>query len=168
MTEEDVKMFSNFLNYFQKESDRGTALIGAAMVESRLNRILEYCLVQDTKVKDSLLNGGNAPLGTFSAKNKICYSFGFITKKEYDEINQIRQIRNKFAHELMEMTFSDSPVKDFCLNLNAETPDDYKKEKKYRDLYINSVILTSMALWYRPEYINKLQPIKTISCPYQL
>ena len=36
MREEDIKYFSEFLAEFQKETDRGAALVGAALIDTRL------------------------------------------------------------------------------------------------------------------------------------
>jgi len=154
MNKEDIDIIQKFLHGFQKETDRGTALIGAAMVESRLERILKHHLIENNSSKE-LLNGPNAPLGTFSAKSKFCHALGLITEKEFTELNYIRKIRNIFAHTFKNTTFSDHPVSDLCLKLNADTPGDFKSEKKYRELFVNSVVLVSLSLWYRPEYARE-------------
>lgn len=167
MTKEELEYFSKFLSYFQKETDRGAALVGAAMLDARLERILSLCLI-DNKAKKDLLCGSSAPLGTFSAKINICSALGFITQKEYEEINLIRKIRNEFAHQLDEITFSQKPICDYCLQLKADTPDDLKGKKEYRSLFINSVILTTMAMWYRPEYINRRNRLTASNWEYQL
>ncbi len=167
MKEEDLKLFSHFLSYFQSETDRGAALVGAAMIDSKLERILDICLL-DNKAKKDLLCGSNAPIGTFSAKINLCFALGFITPKEYEEINLIRKIRNEFAHKLEELSFSSQPICDFCLQLKADPPVDFKKEKNYRGMFVNSVVLTTMALWYRPEYIKRDKPIKLIDYEYHL
>lgn len=167
MKEEELKVFSSFLSYFQSETDRGAALVGAAMIDSKLERILDTCLLNN-KAKKDLLCGSNAPIGTLSAKINLCSALGFITTKEYEEINLIRKIRNEFAHKLEELNFSMQPICDFCLQLKADSPVDFKKEKDYRGMFINSVVLTTMALWYRPEYIKRDNPIELIEYEYQL
>ena len=128
MKEQDVKSISEFLKDFQAETDRGAALVGAAMVESRLERILRMLFQKSRSAKD-LLEGANAPLGTFNSKTIICHALGLITDKERDEINSIRKIRNKFAHTLEKINFSTQPISDYCLNLKADTPSDLKSEK---------------------------------------
>ncbi len=91
MNKEDIDIIQKFLHSFQKETDRGAALVGAAMVESRLKRILKNHLIENNSSKE-LLNGSSGSLGTFSAKSKICHSLGLITEKEFTEINYIRKI----------------------------------------------------------------------------
>jgi len=167
MKEEDLKTLSEFLQYFQKETDRGAALVGAAMVESRLERLLNETLL-DNFSKKELLTGVNAPMGTFNSKIKLCHVLGFITDKEAKEANLIRKIRNEFAHQLDELSYSAQPVCDYCLQLQADTPGDLKKEKRFRGLFINSVVLLSLSLWYRPEYVKKYKKIEQMEWEYQL
>lgn len=144
LREEDINSISEFLEYFQKETDRGAALIGAAMIDTRLERILDMCLL-DNKSKKGIFEGPNAVLGNFHSKIIMCHLLGFITDKEANEIQIIRRIRNEFAHQLDNISFFSQPVTDYCLQLNADTPGELKKENKYRSIFINSVVLTSLA-----------------------
>lgn len=153
MRKNDIQYFSMFLDEFQKETDRGAALVGAAMIEDRLERILLSHLL-DNNVREELFNGINAPLGNFSSKVKIAYCLGLITDLEYNECEYIRKIRNEFAHSLHGLKFDDQKIKDLCFNLKANTPRGDRCGGDPRQLFINSVILTSMALFYRPEYNN--------------
>ena len=167
MKEEDIKQLSVFLEHFQKETDRGTALVGAAMLESRLERLLDMTLIENLSKKD-IFDGPNSSLGNFSSKIKISHVLGFITDKEARKINIIKKIRNEFAHNLEEIKFGSKSVNDLCLQLEASTPGDLKKEKQYRQLFINSVVLTALALWYRPEYVLQKNKLEVCEWEYEL
>ena len=151
MREEDARYFSEFLQEFQSETDRGAALVGAALIDDRLERLLESHLLAG-KEADSLLSGGTAPLGSFSARSKVAFCLGLITSLEFKECEIIRRVRNGFAHQVHGLTFADARIRDLCGNLQANTPDDGRFNGDARQLFINSVILLSLALWYRPEY----------------
>lgn len=151
MREEDTKYFSEFLKEFQGETDRGAALVGGALIDSRLKRILTSHFI-DHKISKQLLEGAIAPLGSLNSRLKLCYSLGLITELEYKECNYIRKIRNEFAHQEHGLKFTDSPVREFTSNLKANTPDGNGFSGTPRQLFINSVILTSLSFWYRPEY----------------
>ncbi len=151
MKEEDLEYFSSFLKEFQEETDRGAALVGAALIDERLERLLRSHLIE-CKQSNEILNGSNAPVGTFSARTKLAYSLGLITQLEFNEIEVIRRVRNEFAHKVHGMSFKDQKVNDLCQNLKANTPDGKRFNGDARQLFINSVILTSLSLWYRPEY----------------
>jgi DNA-binding MltR family transcriptional regulator len=69
----------------------------------------------DSDLKRFLIYEG--PLGTFSARLKAAYLFGFISKNVYRDIDYIRQIRNAFAHNPEEVTFANQRVKDWCAQL---------------------------------------------------
>jgi mannitol operon repressor len=45
MREEDIKDFTNFLKEFQEETDRGAALVGAAIIDHRLIDTLRAFMV---------------------------------------------------------------------------------------------------------------------------
>lgn len=156
MTEEDIKYFSKFLKEFQSETDRGAALVGAALIDERLERILNSHFVE-CKQSDELLNGVNSPLGTLNARAKLSYCLGLITTLEFKEIEIIRQVRNLFAHKVIGLTFNSQKVSDMCKNLKANFPETDESKKNARSLFINSVILTSLALWYRPEHSSKFK-----------
>ena len=154
MREEDLKYFSDFLKEFQGETDRGAALVGAALIDDRLERLLQSHFIM-CKQADEILNGSNAPIGTFSARIKLSFCLGLITKLEFKEIEIIRRVRNEFAHKVHGLSFKDQKVHDICQNLKANTPDQKRFNGDARQLFIDSVILTSLALWYRPEYADR-------------
>ena len=156
MTEADSKLFSEFLSEFQKETDRGAALVGAALIDSRLERLL-LSHFADKPTAEELLNGGNAPLAGFSARITLAYTLGLITKLEFKECHTIRKIRNEFAHRIHGLTFADRKLTDLARSLRANTPDGDRCNNDPRQLFINSVILVSLSLWYRPEYAARFR-----------
>lgn len=166
MRDEDVEYFSQFLGEFQGETDRGAALVGAALIDERLYRLLESHFVACKEPKE-LLKGGNAPIGSFSARIKIAYCLGLITELEFKECELIRRIRNEFAHQVHGLTFADNKVNDLCNNSRANTPGGARFNGNARQLFINSVILVSLALWYRPKQ-NKPNRAKHRDWSYQL
>ena len=162
MKKEDVEYFSGFLEEFQNETDRGAALVGAALIDQRLERLLKFHFIECKESKE-VLSGGNAPLGSFSSRIKIAFCLGLITELEYKECDYIRRIRNEFAHKVHGLTFNDNKVHDLCKNLKANNPGSHSA----RGYFINSVILTSLALWYRPEH-NEPNKSKTKDWEWQL
>ncbi len=154
MTEEDIKYFSEFLREFQKETDRGAALVGAALIDSRIERLL-ISHFADERIAQELLNGGNAPLSSFSARLKLAFGLGLISELEYKECDTIRKIRNEFAHHVHGLTFAVPKLTDLARNLRANTPSGDRFKGDPRQLFINSVIMVSLSFWYRPEYARE-------------
>lgn len=166
MRDKDLKYFSDFLKEFQSETDRGAALAGGALIEDRLERILRSHFLSVPE-SDDLLRGSLSPLGTSSSKIKCAYCLGLITNLEYSECEIIRRIRNEFAHKLHGLSFQDQKIKDLSKNLKANTPDGLRFNGNTRQIFINSVILTSLSLWYRPDY-NKPFKAEIREWEYQL
>jgi mannitol operon repressor len=151
MRPQDGQYFSEFLAEFQRETDRGAALVGAALIDSRLERLLSSHLIE-SKAATELLGAGDAPLGSLSSRIKISFALGLITELEYQEADLIRKVRNEFAHEVHGLTFSSQRISGLCSSLNANTPDGERFDGNPRQLFINSVVLLSLSLWYRPEH----------------
>lgn len=153
MLEEDSKYFSEFLAEFQKESDRGTALVGAALLGARLERILRNHFITG-KSANELLNGGSAPLASFSARIKCCHALGLITDNEKQDIDIIRAIRNAFAHQEHGLSFESSKIAGLCSSLLSRLSGSLEETMPYtpRTRFIYAVIFNSLQLWYRPEH----------------
>ena len=97
-----------------EESDRGCVLVGAAILENRLEELFRQ-IFEKRKVPKKLqasLFDSNGPLSTFSAKIKLAYSFGLIGAPLYEDLDNIRRIRNEFAHTPNEVDFIGSSVSE--------------------------------------------------------
>lgn len=160
MDENDSEYFSDFLDEFQKESDRGAVLVGAALLDSRLERILRSHFIQGKHAND-LLDGANAPLGTFSSRIKCCFSLGLMTAHERQELEIIRSIRNLFAHQEHGLNFEDTRVKGLCSSFSPRQPKGSGPVTN-RQMFINAVIFNSLQLWYRPEHAEAFKCVQRV------
>jgi len=119
-----LKEFFPFLEALNKESARGRALISAGFLEEQLKRILLAFMLEGAKA-DELIEGANAPLGTFSARTTACHVLGLITDNERDDLNLIRRIRNDFAHQV-HTSFQTESIVSRCDQLKFKAKN-YKK-----------------------------------------
>lgn len=101
----------------RKESERGSAIVCAALLDESLREIIQAKLVTLSKKKDELFDGGNAPLESSSAKIDLAYRIGLISRDEKSSFHLIRKIRNKFAHSSEEIHFDSNIVKDLISEL---------------------------------------------------
>lgn len=155
MRHEDIQYYSIFLKEFQDESDRGAALIGAAMLDDKLaNTLLSF--FKNKKEGKELLQV-NSPLGSFNSRIKISYCIGLITDLEYHDLEIIRKVRNEFAHRLTGMSFESPKIKTLCSNLKSDTPGDISTNPRF--LFINAVICRLLGLFYRPELMVQTEVI---------
>jgi mannitol operon repressor len=145
--------FKAFLEELNKESDRGAALVSAAMLDDMLEKIILAFLI-DSKDTKKLLSGLNAPLGTLSARIIAAYSLGLISEGEYDECNWLRLVRNEFAHHV-HRTFGDQKVRDICSNLRYAAPAIPDHPNPPRAQFLTSATALILTLTNREHYVSK-------------
>lgn len=109
-TEDEVfGSLNSFSSLLEDHDDRGLVLSLAAFAEEALGKLLEAFLLP-VKSSTELLNGFNAPLGTFSARIKTAHSLGILTEKQFNDLEQLRKIRNLFAHTWQQISLEDHKV----------------------------------------------------------
>jgi mannitol operon repressor len=154
MGEADQPEFAAFLKEFQGETDRGAALVGAALLDQKLSDILRAFLVEG-RITDSLLEGGNAPLGTFSARIKAAFALGLIDRHEQHECEIIRKVRNEFAHRIHGTTFKEQRIAAWCAALQSDLPAGPEAFKDNpRGMFINAVVATVLRLTFRAKRVS--------------
>jgi DNA-binding MltR family transcriptional regulator len=103
--------------------ERGLVLALAAFAEEALGDLIKAFLIPGDPAKQ-LLEVFNAPLGTFSARIKMAYSLGLVTKRQHADLDRLRRIRNEFAHNWEPMSFNDQKVADHITALHFSSIDD--------------------------------------------
>jgi DNA-binding MltR family transcriptional regulator len=96
---EDFERHFRFIQEFNTESDRAVVILGAAKIDQLLCELLTATLLPVTGSKDELLDS-DGPLATFSARIGLCHRLGLIDAEFTRSLQQIRRIRNAFAHEV--------------------------------------------------------------------
>ncbi len=109
----DDQDFNDFLREFQAESDRAAAILAAAYLDDLLSRLLLASFVDDSRSCRDLVNGERS-LSSFAARIAACYAFGLVSESERFDLDQVRDIRNKFAHERQGLTFVDESISAKC------------------------------------------------------
>lgn len=108
--------WNRLIDELHRESDRAVALIAAAYLDLALKSVLEASLAGGDPVVDRLLNGANAPLGTFSARIAMAYGLGHVGPNYFQTLDAVREIRNVFAHFRRNLTFEDPEVRKYIEN----------------------------------------------------
>ena len=78
-----------------KESDRACGVLGAALLDAKLESIFRTNLKLYEK---ELLDNFSSPLSSFSARIVLARALNWINDDAYHDLNKIRSIRNEFAH----------------------------------------------------------------------
>ena len=114
------KDWKGFFLKFQKESPRAAAILGVAFLDVQLRQLISNLLIDETNVVDELLGNDkkiDRPLSSFSSRIRAAYCLGLISKDEYEDLNIIRKIRNRFAHRLHDLSFDDHEIVSWCKTL---------------------------------------------------
>lgn len=149
-TAEDL---AKFVEELKKESDRGLPLVAAALIDDLLKKTL-FALFCECPSASKLLDGANAPLGTFSARLEASIALGLIDQFEYSEISLLRKVRNEFAHAKHGTSFQLPRIQGLCSSLSSDLPcgADYPlTDPRFR--FTNATVKIVLRLYHRPEWV---------------
>lgn len=108
------QLFDDFAEELLAERGaRPLIIIGAAKIEQLLLELLGTFLLPkrvNVKEQDELLEG-DTPLGSFSARIKVCHRLGLIDEKLCATLELLRKIRNLSAHSVS-FDQAKSPVRE--------------------------------------------------------
>lgn len=132
-------------------TDRAAVILAATFVEEVIfEAIIDSLLIADKKSIEEL-TGNNGPLGTFSNKVMFAHALGLIGEEARSDLNIIRKIRNKAAHQMDPFSLSDQQMKDLTGNFTVRYYGIFPFEKKTlpdspRDRYIETCEKIAMRL----------------------
>ena len=148
-----LKEFVGFLPELNKESDRGRVLITCSYLDDLMRRILLAFLIdRDSSLR--LVEGFNAPLGTFSTRTTTAFALGLITEREFKECDTLRRVRNRFAHD-MQASFDAQDISDLCRNLTMSAQDYDAVVVDVRGRYTTAAVALILGLVNRPVYVAR-------------
>src|SRR5947208_1359141 len=111
-THPHLRDFLRFLPELNKESARGCVLISCSYLDDLMRETLLAFFVEGETGK-RLVEGFNAPLGTFSTRSSAAFALGLISERELKELTILRRIRNRFAHHV-HASFEMQEIRDLC------------------------------------------------------
>lgn len=158
------------------KSDRALIIVMISILDNQLEMILKEFMITDKKTDEKIFNN-NAPLSNFSSKISMCYYLGLISNYEYRMLENLRKIRNIFAHEIYIKKFEDSQkVTDLCNNIdipeNMYIPinkrNDIKEFKSFsltdKIIYVFKNLTVYLAFRTIDAYEDKRKKHRDISC----
>jgi mannitol operon repressor len=98
------------------QPDRTAAIVGSAVLEDRLRRTILRHLRPDLTDDDQamLFEDLNGPLSGFDAKARLSYALGILDKDTKTDFDNIRRIRNGFAHSIPHHSFQVPVIANMC------------------------------------------------------
>lgn len=152
-SEPEVEQLGRFLASFNKESDRGAALVAASMLDERLEQVLRAFFIESSAAKE-LVSGFNAPLGTFSSRASAAAALGLIQDNEFKEITLIRKIRNEFGHGWEPVSFETEHIAAHVRKLPWRGPAEFEESADNRARFNAAVALLLTDLMWRVRLVS--------------
>lgn len=143
-------------------SPRATVIVAASTLELHLEQLLEGFLIADVKKVEELISSSNtsAPLGNFGSKIKACYLLGLISEELYNDLEIVRKIRNRFAHQLHGCNFTEQSVVDMIKNFYfVNNIFEYSSEERPRSIFMLEIMTLSIALVKKIVRCKKIQKL---------
>lgn len=106
---------SDAVRELYKSSDRAAAIMAATIVENRLTAAIKHRFNPHIAVQKEMFRS-SGPLGSFSAKIKLAYLMGLCSDEAYNDLEIMKEIRNRFAHRLDVKDFNSQRIADWCKN----------------------------------------------------
>jgi DNA-binding MltR family transcriptional regulator len=99
------------------DSDRAAGLVAGAIVERRLEEAIRSRFsIDDPEVSKELFHP-SGPIGPFRVKIDLAYSLGIVSDVAHKDLSNLKDIRNRFAHNLTLDSFEAQSIRDRCNNL---------------------------------------------------
>lgn len=134
---------NTFSGPFRSETDRACAVLGAALLDERLKHLFDRRLHFEN---DELLSH-HGVLGSFSARIKVGRALNWIDDDVHNDLKQVRDIRNKFAHQADHfLSFGDDFVVRKCKKLKVpQVLIDAHAEAANRSIRFSPQVIMAMA-----------------------
>jgi hypothetical protein len=144
----------------KKQPDRHLAIVLAAVVEDGLAEALKARLVKNERITKKLL-GSMGPLGTFAAKIDMGLLVGLYREDFAKMLHALREIRNKFAHEMRPLTLESEEIKAKAQGFVIY--DQFhagRRRKSERDRFVGACEIMLAALHIMGKNARRLAPSK--------
>jgi len=124
--------------------ERGLVLSLAAFAEEALGHLLKTYLLKNVSA-EKLLDGFNAPFGTFSTRIKGCHALGLIEDTQANDLELLRKIRNEFAHSWSPIRLDDQRNRSLISDLSfPATKHDFPETAREKLVLSVSFLLTEL------------------------
>ena len=152
-------VWNDFFNTINKGGEIAVVIVGAAVLDELLKRMLIFFLANKSTGK-KMLDHDTKPFGTFSKRIISSYVLGLINKEEFDDLTNIRKIRNEFAHNFNTASFTDHEIVKLCNKLISKDKKLFIDIMSPFDKFKLSLVFMSQILVLRPTLI---EPRKTLN-----
>jgi DNA-binding MltR family transcriptional regulator len=158
---------NRMLAALEKETDRGKACVGDAILDELFKELFVARFIDDEKSVSSLLSDGRA-LGSHAARLKLAYLLGWIGPATFKDCEIIHRVRNKMAHDAEVDDFEHAQVRDLLANLEAPKHVRVHVDgalaranlERGQDKLLFSILNVSLHMWWLLEDAQHADPAK--------
>lgn len=110
----DQNQWSAFFEELRGESDRATVILYAAWIDHLLEQKLRLHFSKGNAEQRDKLFDGNGAFHAFSSKVNAAFCLGWLDADVRHDIDLIRRIRNRFAHQIHGLSLKTPEIRDLA------------------------------------------------------
>ncbi len=132
----DDNEFAKLQSEFNRETPRAVAIVGYAYLDDFLKELLKATLIENKRLFKDFTKRLNS-----EQRINMCYLLGLIDERIKDDLKQIKNIRNEFAHDKELNSFDKKNIGAECEKLDylkRVKPDFYTLDTP-RNIYIGAI-----------------------------
>jgi DNA-binding MltR family transcriptional regulator len=156
-----LESLNRFLSVIGHQDDRAMVLSLAAFIEDTLGRLL-LAYFRKCKATRALVEGFNAPLGTFSSRIKSVYAFGLVTEDQYRDMDVLRKVRNLFAHNWEGVSLERSDIQGMVGQISGYTVAQDEIKGGTREKLLGTLSTCCIELQV---FVGRLETGKAVKAP---
>ena len=138
---------SDIIHELDNQTDRGAALIAAALLDVALREAMKTRLVYFKDFDEQIFDSEGAPLSSFNARIRVARAIGIIGDFAERHAHAIRRIRNQFAHSAFRIDFESEALTPEIEKLLPDSAPEWKPQfSAPRRRYIGTAIALMAAL----------------------
>jgi DNA-binding MltR family transcriptional regulator len=149
-----MKRGNQMFDALKKETDRGKACVGDAMLDELFKELFAARFVDDLKTVNEALGDGQ-PLGNHGVRLKVAYLLGWIGPDTYRNCKIIHKVRNKMAHVMDIDSFDHASIADLLDKMPAQKSLIITGKKglqrinlrRREDRFIVAIISAMLQIW---------------------
>ncbi len=126
--DELLEKVNSVIGDLEKCSDRVIAIVGGAILEGALGMILLHKSASISDDERKSINNGTGRYVDYSRRVSLAKRDRLISKNVKNNLMILGQIRNRFAHNIIEETFDCSDIKGLCSKLKIIDEFNLKRE----------------------------------------
>jgi DNA-binding MltR family transcriptional regulator len=103
----------------RKGGSLAAVILTVAVIDDVLRAALLYNMIKLSREDEKALFTGNGALASFSARIRVAYAMGIISRKLRADLDRLRELRNEYAHKALRVSLQDTDQDRLIRGLNA-------------------------------------------------